>query len=289
MFGSSIQIAKIRGIPIRLDSSLLILLAFYLFLSIRANATIGQISVGFLIVALVFASIALHELGHSFVAIWKGCYVRRITLTIIGGMAEMATIPRKAMDEFLMAIAGPAVSLALGIGCIMGGLSLKEETWSTTGAVLGEVGDINLRLAIFNLLPAFPMDGGRVFRAMLTPKLGRLRATRVASTVGRALAILLGYFAFFGLGTWIEERSWMLIAIAFFIYSAAGAECRMVEQDEMLRRQKQGIWPFFGAPIDRPPASPEDEVIISPPPYERGPDRRAEIQPHDDNPFERRF
>lgn len=287
MFGSSLQIAKVRGIPIRLDSSLLILLAFYLFLDLTRRSTLREMALGLLVAALVFVSIALHELGHSFVALWKGCQVRQITLTIIGGMAEMATMPRKAMDEFLMAIAGPAVSFALGIGCIFGGHALRAASWADTGTIAIIVGEINMNLALFNLLPAFPMDGGRIFRAMLTPKLGRLKATHTASVVGRILAVLLGFFAFFGLGSLIQEGSWMMIAIAFFIYSAAGAEYRMVAREEAYRQQKHSSWPFFGDSANDP--APDDQVIISPPPYERGPNRRAEIQPHKDDPFDRRF
>ena len=181
-----------------------------------------------------FESVALHELGHSYVALRKGCRVRQITLMCIGGAAQMEQIPRRPRDEFLMAIAGPAVSLLIGAIALPGGLYLIVTTtgvWRYLSSFLFAVGVMNLGWVVFNLLPAFPMDGGRILRAMLTPKLGRLRATSVAARLGKLIAIAFGIlgFAYYGY--------FMLVVIAFFVYAAADNELKLVQLQETARQR----------------------------------------------------
>jgi Zn-dependent protease len=296
MFDASYKIARVWGIPIKIHISLIVLFVLLAFGAQQAGGPMAILEVLGLEV-LVFTSIALHELGHSFVAIRKGCRVREITLLFIGGAAQMEEIPKKPLDEFQMAIAGPAVSLLLCVGFWEVGrlIPLERTYWPfpfwprlhILCNLVQFVGVINLSLAVFNLLPSFPMDGGRVLRAVLTTKLGRLRATYVAARVGRVLAIV------FGISAVLLKLNWVLLVIAFFIFTAAGNEYRMVKmQEEAKQRGGFNLWPpFYGEP---PPLPRDDaggsQVIISPPPYEKGPKRKTDIHSADeDDPFRDMF
>ena len=274
MFGSSYKIARVWGIPIKVDLSLIVLLLFFSF-------DFGILK-GLLMAAGLLASIVLHELGHSLVAIRKGCRVREITLMFIGGAAQMERIPTKPLDEALMAIAGPAVSLLIGSLCLLGGAYLPASLFAYAFNYVQWLGWVNLALLVFNLIPAFPMDGGRVLRSALTPKFGRLKATLIASRLGKAFALFFGIFGLY-------HNAWTLIVIAFFIFVSAGNEYRHVQMQEAARRQGFGAWPPFDAP-SASNADEDDQVTISPPPYEKGPGTRTEIHPADDNsPFRNVF
>lgn len=274
MFGSSYTVAKVFGIPIRVHISLLILLPFL--------ANDYGLGTGILVGVGLFTSIALHELGHSVVALAKGCRVREILLMPIGGAAQLDRMPTRPMDEFLMAIAGPAVSLALAAAGIWGGQYVTVAPLVYAHPPINVVeflGWVNFGLAFFNLLPSFPMDGGRVLRAALSPRMGRLRATYVAARLGKLMAVLFGLYGLFR-----EDRNWSLVAIAFFIYIAAGNEYRAVRAQEAAHRGGGGpVWPPFFAqppPLDSVASTADEDntVIISPPPYDEGPDRKAEIR-----------
>jgi Zn-dependent protease len=233
---------------------------------------------GLLVELGLAASIILHELGHSLVAIRKGCRVRRITLMVIGGAAQMERIPTRPLDEFLMALAGPMVSLTLGLlGFFGGGRLPLPPVHPYPVNVVQFLGLINLGLTFFNLLPSFPMDGGRVFRALLTPKLGRLRATFVAARLGKIMAICFGLYAFLS-----TPRKWILVAIAIFVYVMAENEYRHVEMQE--RGKGRGGFPPCGDDAWGNGAN-DDKVSISPPPYGRGRKSKSEIRPADEDPF----
>jgi len=275
MFSKSIRIVTVWGIPIKLHVSLLLLLLFVLW-----KAPVDSLSDLLQVLAfltILFGSIAAHELGHSYVAIRQGCRVREITLLCMGGAAQMEQISSRPRDEIRMALAGPAVSLTLGL---MAGAALlafpAAAGTAAQGNALAELGYnlllvlgfINMMLAIFNLLPAFPMDGGRVLRAALTPRLGRLRATDVAARLGRFLAVGLVLVGIFGLPgvPMFNARDPFPILIGLFVFSMAGQEFKRVRIEEMLR-QGRAAWPF---PIAPPPDHTIDEnVIVGPPPYAR--------------------
>ena len=135
---------------------------------------------------------------------------------------------------------------------------------------------------LFNLLPSFPMDGGRVFRAILTPKLGRLKATYIASRVGKLMAIIFGLIGFFS-----SPSQWILVAIAFFIFISAENEYRMVQAQEAAKQADFGPWAAFGANWLTPTEDDEDVVEVSPPPYERGRKSKTELRHENRNPFRR--
>ena len=254
MFGSSYRVATIAGIPIKIHISLLLIVLVLVY-------RFGLI-VGVLLELGLVVSIVLHELGHSLVAIRKGCRVRAITLMCVGGAAQMEKIPTRPLDEFLMAIAGPFVSLLLGLsGVYLGGmLTWLPPVGHVPLNMLQLLGAVNLGLLIFNLLPAFPMDGGRVLRAILSRKLGRLRATFIAARIGKIMAVLFGIYGFF-------EPNWILVFIAFFIFIAAGNEYRIVVLQEAA---KTGRAPWRGFENVYGADEREDRVVVGPPPYERG-------------------
>ncbi len=289
---SEYRIGKVWGIPINLHISLLLLMGY---LAIQGAAAGGWRVVLFILAfeVLLFGSIALHELGHSFVAIRKGCRVREITLMFIGGAAKMEQIPRLPRDELLMAIAGPAVSLIVGTLFTSAALLLPSTRGSLLewpDALLKLTGTANIVLAGFNLLPAFPMDGGRVFRAMLTPKLGRLQATRVAALAGKGVAglfVLVGLFGLPGV-PFLEGHNFFLLLIAGFVFVIGEREYRQVQVEELMRSRGFGD----GTPPPPPPYDPDTPplddhtVLISPPPYAKGPAQKAEIQrARPDNPL----
>lgn len=277
MSSFSYRVATVWGIPIKVHVSLLIVLFYFIS---RFGLILG------LLMEIGFAtSIVLHELGHSLVALRKGCRVRQITLLFIGGAAQMERIPTRPADELLMAAAGPAVSLVLGGVLLLAGSALSVLPPSIGGRlnILQFLGSVNLALVVFNLLPSFPMDGGRIFRALLAKKLGRLRATFVAARLGRIMAILFGLSGYLGVRGLVSPRNWGLVAIAFFIYVAAGSEYRMVQAQEARRTAYGGGVP---PPFDQEPED-EDEVVIGPPPYEK---KRGDVHASDeDEPFRRMF
>jgi Zn-dependent protease/predicted transcriptional regulator len=166
----------------------------------------------------LFASILVHELGHSVTARLYGVKVRRITLWLLGGMAQFDEMPRQRGAEAVVAVVGPLVSIAVGLLCWLA-LRLLPPGAVAAGFVLSYLRTANIALAIFNMIPALPLDGGRVLRSLLALRLPHLRATQVAANVGKFLAIALGL-----LGLW--QGNFMLVAVAFFVYVAGNAEVR---------------------------------------------------------------
>lgn len=257
MYATAIRIGHVFGIPVRVHITLLIILPV-MALNYAWFFTPPSVFWGLFAAIGLFASIVLHEAGHSLVAAHAGCPARDILLLPIGGLAQLECLPRRPADEFRVAIAGPAVSLFLAITLGLIGAMSSALGFFQLGRALSLLGSINLMLVLFNLLPSFPMDGGRIFRAWLTPYLGRLTATRVASSLGRFIAILLGIYG-------VIRFNIFLVFIAVFIYQAAGAEYRMVRIQEAGRERWSGPWISLNDewPYD------EGEVIVSPPPYER--------------------
>lgn len=215
------KLGELFGISIRVHVTLLVLLVWIVVSYVLSGANVGKAAVGALLVASVFAIIVLHELGHALVARRFGCRTKEILLLPIGGLASMEHMPERPRHELLVALAGPAVNvvLALVLGVLVGvtgGSFDPAQAASLSGALASQLLWINVMLAAFNLLPAFPMDGGRVFRAVLAMRLGRDRATRIASTLGKVIAAV---FVLVGL-TWNP----MLALIGVFIWFAASQE-----------------------------------------------------------------
>ena len=285
---SSYRIGNIWGIPLNIHISLLFLVGYLCLQAFRVGfqtygvwfALFAVVSVA-LILTLSFTCIGLHELGHCFIAMRKGCKVREITLMIAGGAAIMENIPKRPKDEFAMAIAGPAVSATLAIAFGLLAAPFAVESW--IGLFFRVLAWGNGILAMFNLLPAFPMDGGRIARALLTTRFGRLRATRIAMLLGRGFAItfgLTGILHIMQIMEWLTPHtSFILIIIAGFIYIMGNREYRQVQIETLM--QQRGFSSLFGSTgrEEFHEIPPDDEtVVISPPPYRRGPADYAHIE-----------
>ena len=255
---NSYSIGSLFNIPVRVHVTLLIFLPLFA-LSFAPVEGLPGLLYGALGAIGLFASVALHEVGHSLVARAKGSRILEILLLPIGGMARLDRLPPRPADEIQTALAGPAVSLALGIaGWWYAPLVFAFNP--PLGLILHALGRINLMLVLFNLIPSFPMDGGRVFRAALTPRLGRLAATQLAAQVGRAFAWI---FAAWALVPLLDhgQIDFSLLLIAYFVHQSAGAEARQAQAEAAYARQRA---PDFGAF-----QIPENDVHVSPPPYAR--------------------
>jgi stage IV sporulation protein FB len=169
--------------------------------------------------------VTLHEYGHALTARRFGIRTRHITLLPIGGVALLESMPKDPRQEIIVALAGPAVNVAIALFLFLI-LEITSQPGSLMnlnlgrGAILPTLLSANLILALFNLLPAFPMDGGRVLRAVLSMRMDRVRATNTAALVGRALAVILGFLGLTG--------NPFLVLIAVFVWIGAGAEARDV-------------------------------------------------------------
>ena len=222
----SFHIGRILGFPVELHFTFLLLLGL--------SAIFGGIEMAGLLL-LVFASVLVHELGHSVVARGFGIPILGITLLPFGGMARMAGQPRPR-QELLIAAAGPATSILIGAFSALG--------WALSGLwILGVLASINMILGIFNLLPALPMDGGRMLRAWLATAWGQDRATIAAGRLARILAIGLAISAI-----WLGP---MVLVIAFLVWWMAGQEMRAVRArawaEEVRRAQEQAFGASSGA------------------------------------------
>lgn len=228
---NSYSIGRLFGIPIRVHVTLLIFLPLFAFSFMPVGGPQG-LFYGALGAIGLFASIALHAL----VARAKGSRILEILLLPIGGMARLNALPRRPIDEIQTALAGPAVSLALGVAGLFGAPYVYPFN-PLLAVMVHELGRINIMLVLFNLIPSFPMDGGRVFRAALVPQLGRLRATQLAARVGRAFAWLFGAWALLPL-LHHGQINFSLLLIAYFIHQSAGAEARVAEMEALAALQR---------------------------------------------------
>jgi len=182
---TSWRLGRVLGFPVEINLSFVLLLVAVLL----GFGGFGSGLVGLVMVGLVFGSVLLHELGHALVARRHGVQVSGIELSFFGGAAKMVEMPRSADHEIAIAAAGPAVSLVLaGAGLGLGSLL----PLSLLGSLVVAIGKVNLVLAIFNLIPALPMDGGRILRAVLTRRMNFVRATDHAVDVARVVAIGFG-------------------------------------------------------------------------------------------------
>jgi Zn-dependent protease len=242
------HLTRIAGIDVRVHPSFALIVLWFAYVwGIETGAGAGGVCFGLLLVICLFACVLLHELGHCLVARRAGIRVHDITLLPIGGMARIERGPVLPGDEFLLALAGPTVNVALALALLpfvslIGWLQHVDGVGGMIAA-LGSV-DIagfaayllfaNLALVLFNLIPAFPMDGGRVLRAILSLFISRTAATQIATTIGKALCIL---FVLVGI---VVLRDWTLPMVGVFIFIGAHIEGRAVALEEALRRMHVG-------------------------------------------------
>jgi Zn-dependent protease/CBS domain-containing protein len=245
MFGARWRLFSLFGIPLYLDLSWLLILVLMtgslmgLYTEkIEGLSTPVAVSLGLITALAFFTCIILHELGHAIVAKATGLPVRRITLFLFGGVAELSEEPRSAGGEFLMAIAGPIVSAILGAAFFLLAAVGQANGWSQEPVLMFSVlGSVNLSVLVFNLVPAFPLDGGRVLRSILWGTTGNLRqATYWASLLGRGFAwFLIAVGVFLAIRGNLWSGIWLGI-IGLFLNNAA----RSSYQQLLLRQGLEG-------------------------------------------------
>lgn len=229
----SLNIGKVAGTVVRVHLTFLLFLA-WIFAASYASSGAATAWNTLLFIVLLFLCVLLHEFGHIFTARAFGVTTPYVTLLPIGGVAQLEHIPEEPWQEFLIAIAGPLVNVAIaGLLVMFAGADLQPSAAaavdSTQIAMVDRLAMVNLFLALFNLIPAFPMDGGRVLRASLATKFGYVRATEIAASIGQVVAFGLGF-----IGLMYNP---ILIFIAIFVYLAASSESHMVA----LRAVSRGV------------------------------------------------
>jgi len=255
--GWSITIGSIAGTAVRIHVTFLLFLV-WIFGAAYASGGSSAAWTSLIFIVLVFLCVLAHEFGHIFTARVFGVVTPDVVLLPIGGVARLERIPEKPIEEFLIAIAGPLVNIVIaGFLLLFAGADVTSNAAvaaldNTKVPLVDKLAAVNLFLALFNLIPAFPMDGGRVLRAALSARLGFVRATEIAAAIGQGTAFLLGFIGLF--------YNPILIFIAIFVYLAASSEAHMVA----LRAVSRGV-PVVTATMTRiatltPDAAIEDAV-----------------------------
>jgi Zn-dependent protease/CBS domain-containing protein len=208
-------LGRVAGIGIRVHVTFPLLALWIAAVHLRDGWAWPAFAADLGLAAAVFAFVVLHELGHALMARRFGIATRDITLLPIGGVAHLERMPERPAQELAVALAGPAVNVGLA-----GLLALGRALWPGGPAVIGQLMWLNVAMATFNLLPAFPMDGGRVLRALLALRLDLVRATNLAAAIGQLLAFALG-----AVGLFVNP---FLTLVALFIWMGAGEEARTI-------------------------------------------------------------
>ena len=235
------KLGKIAGIRIEVHWTFSLLLIWVIFLDIQRGGTTYTALMNIILILLLFLCVILHELGHALTARHFGIVTKKITLLPIGGVASLEKMPEKPGQELLVALAGPAVNVIIALLLYLTvpiknyfGLDADSLVQLLSApsleTILFYLFIANLMLVVFNLIPAFPMDGGRVFRAILAFTMDRARATRIAAGLGQYLAVV-----FFIIGLFYNP---FLILIALFIFLGAYSENQMVQQKSMVEGHK---------------------------------------------------
>ena len=228
----SITIARVAGSEIRVHLTFLILLAWIGFAEYFNGGAAAAID-GVAFIIAIFACVILHELGHAIAARRYGITTPDITLLPIGGLARLSRIPEKPSEEIVIAIAGPLVNVVIAAVLLLFGAHLDPATVASieksAPGFLTRLAAVNIWLVLFNLIPAFPMDGGRVLRALLAFRLGRRKATDIAARIGQGLAFAFGFWG-------LMSGNVFLMFIAIFVYLAAAGEAGDVDMREAARQ-----------------------------------------------------
>lgn len=220
------KLGRFLGIDVYVHATFLLLIGWVGYSYWLARRDWADVLNGILFILALFLCVILHEYGHALTARKYGIRTRDITLYPIGGVARLERLPEKPIEELWVALMGPAVNVVISAGLyailfFTGGLVPLTEMTITSGSFLMRLMMVNVSLVVFNLIPAFPMDGGRVLRALLALRLEYVRATQIAATIGQGLAFLFGLIGLFG--------NPFLLFIAFFVWIGASQEAGMVQ------------------------------------------------------------
>jgi len=226
----SLPVFRVAGIQLRIHITFLLLIAWLAF-GYYAQGGSAVAASRVIFVLLLFLCVVLHEFGHAFAAKAFGINTPDITLLPIGGVARLERMPEEPVQELIIAMAGPLVNvvIALGLFVVGGAQGLLNRSTVEGGGLIAQLLTINIMLVLFNLLPAFPMDGGRVLRALLATRLSYARATQVAATVGQGFAFIFGFLGLFGPNPF-------LLFIALFVYIGASQEAALAQMKDVSRR-----------------------------------------------------
>lgn len=222
----SLKIGEYRGIGVYVHATFLILIGFVVLSHWWAGFSLAKTLEGVVFILALFGCVVLHEFGHALMAARYGIQTRDITLLPIGGVARLERMPDEPMQELWVALAGPAVNIVIAVGLFLWlvfeatFLPLTELT-PTSGPFLQRLLVVNLFLVVFNMLPAFPMDGGRVLRALLATRMEYTRATQIAAGIGQAIALVFGF-----LGIFFNP---FLVFIALFVWIGAAQEASLAQ------------------------------------------------------------
>jgi Zn-dependent protease/CBS domain-containing protein len=228
--GWSLPIFRVAGIQLRIHITFLLLIGWLAF-GYYAEGGSAVAASRVIFILLLFVCVVLHEFGHAFAAKAFGINTPDITLLPIGGVARLERMPEEPVQELIIAVAGPMVNVVIALGLFVAGGSQAAFVNSSTvegGGLIAQLMTINIMLVLFNLLPAFPMDGGRVLRALLATRLSYARATQVAATVGQGFAFVFGFIGLI----WNP----FLIFIALFVYIGASQEAALAQMKDVSRR-----------------------------------------------------
>lgn len=246
----SLRIITLFGIPVHVHWTFALVFVYIYALGAFSNSAPGLTRSYMILILLLFACVLMHEYGHALMARRFGVGTHDIILSPIGGIARLSKLPEKPMQEFLVAIAGPFVNLVIVIllSPLYFGIISSADRSSLLNSIFNASGNyfapdlslagflivglfwLNIILAIFNLLPAFPMDGGRVLRALLSLKLDRIKATKYAALIGKLFAI-----AFVAIGLFSQPLNFLYVFIGVFIFMTAASEYRMVKIENALQ------------------------------------------------------
>jgi Zn-dependent protease/CBS domain-containing protein len=220
------KLGTFAGIDVFVHATFLLLIGWIGYRYWLEYGTLAKVAEGILFILALFLCVVLHEYGHALTARKYGIKTRDITLYPIGGVARLERMPDKPVEELWVALMGPAVNVAIaallfGYLYVSGGLVPMTDLTIASGSFLVRLMAVNISLVLFNLIPAFPMDGGRVLRALLAMRMDYVRATQVAASIGQGLAFLFGLAGLFG--------NPFLLFIAFFVWIGASQEASMVQ------------------------------------------------------------
>jgi len=225
------KLGTFAGIDVFIHATFLLIVGWYGWSYWLQTRTLAGTLEGILFILLLFLAVTLHEYGHALTARKYNIRTRDITLYPIGGVARLERMPEKPIQELWVALAGPAVNVVIAAVLyvylvLTNGLVPFSQLTLTSGSLVERLMLVNISLVLFNLIPAFPMDGGRVLRAILAMNMDYVKATQTAATVGQGLALLFGLIGLFGNPT--------LLFIAFFVWMGASQEASMVQAKNAL-------------------------------------------------------